>query len=324
MKMQTETAEERIALLLGMLGPEVADPVLERLPDDKGARLRELLADVQSLPFDKSELTESVAEFMRFFNFAVEHLDEPEDETIEEPEEIEVDDPKKPFVSTGVPLEDLKRLKPAQIVGALQNESPRTIALVLDNLNAAKVGEALSMLPDAVRSDVFVQLRDPPKAPAPLFDRIVKTVVEKGCQLDVDRVVNQEDEVIEKLAELLRHVGQQQRNDMLQALTEQDEELANGIKKMLYLFEDISTLSDRTMQKLLGQVESDILCKSLKDASEEIVDNIMNNLSKRARATLTEELEYLANVKEDEIEEARRGVCDVMASLDAAGDLETK
>jgi flagellar motor switch protein FliG len=326
MIMQTESSDERLAVLLGLLGPEVADPVLDRLPENKSQLLRSLVKEVQNAPFDRAELSEILDEFMRFFRFALDHVDDA-DQSDKDPDGTDVDQvfdnkPKKQFVSSGDPFVDLKRLKPTQIAGALRDESPRTIAVVLNCLEAKKAGESLRYLADEIRGPVFVQLRNPPVAQSPLLERVVRTTVDKGCRLDAEYVADPEEQVVQKMADLLRHVDQQQRNEMLVALSEQDTEMADRIKRMLYLFEDVAKLSDRCMRKLLGEIESTMLYRSLKNASEETVSNVMNNLSKRAQATLTEELEFLTDLKPDEVEEARRGVCEVMAKLDESGDLE--
>jgi flagellar motor switch protein FliG len=326
MIMQTESSDERLAVLLGLLGPEVADPVLDRLPDNKGQLLRKLIQEVQNAPFDKTELTEILGEFMRFFRFALEHLDGSggDDSADADEDQVFSIESKKAFVLSGDPFVDLKRLKPTQIAGALRNESPRTIAVVLNCLEAKKAGEALRHLADEIRGPVFVQLSNPPVAQQQLLERVVRTTVDKGSRLDAEQVTDPEEQVIQKLADLLRHVDQQQRNEMLVALSEQDDEVSKRIKRVLYLFEDVAKLTDRCTRKLLGEIESTMLYRSLKDADEGIVSNVMNNLSKRAQAALTEELEFLIDLKPDEVEEARRGVCDVMARLDESGDLEMR
>ena len=326
MQLQTESAEERLALLLGLLEPDVVDPILERLPQDKGQRLRGLVVEIKNAPVDKAEILETIDEFMRFFQFAMSHLDNHDQGEAQDGHDVEeyVEEPKKAFVSSGDPFVDLKRLSSTQIAGALRNEQPRTIAVVLNCLEPKKTGEVIRHLAEEIRNAVFLQLRNPPTAQQALLERVVSTTVEKGCRLDAESATDPEEQINQKLADVLRHIDQQQRAEMLRALSEQDEDLANHIKGMLYLFEDVGKLTDRCVQKLLGEIQTAVLCRSLKDADDAITDNIMNNLSKRAKTTLAEELEYLNDVKPIEVEQARNEICEVLARLDESGDLEIR
>lgn len=333
MYMQTETTEERMALLLGLLGPEVADPVLEQLPENRRRRLRDLREEVQSASLGRVEIAEVIDEFMRFFRFALQQTsDKPQlrvvgldagDEDDEESEAF-VGPAKHVFEPSDDTFADLNRLTPIQIAGALRSESPRTIAVVLNCLEPHRAGETLKYVAPEIRGPIFVQLQNTQAAPQALLERVVKTTVKKGCQIDGESAADPEEEVNRKLAELLRNVGQQERGEMLAALEAQDADVAAKIKQMLYVFEDLAGVADRSMQKFLSEVDSETLCKALKGADDDIISNVMNNLSKRARVTLTEELEFVGNVKPNELEKSRQEVCSLLAQMDESGDLEMK
>ena len=112
------------------------------------------------------------------------------------------------------------------------------------------------------------------------------------------------------------------RQVMLQTLEEADPEKAQRIKDMLYVFTDLERVSDRSIQRLLGEVDSATLATALKNADETLVDRITHNLSKRARATLLEEIEFMGSVSAEQQAGAEKAICDVMSRLDNAGDLE--
>ena len=105
-------------------------------------------------------------------------------------------------------------------------------------------------------------------------------------------------------------------------MEEEDAESAAVIKGMLYLFEDLLQISDRSLQKILSEIDSGSLATALKGVDEPIVEKVMSNLSKRARATLAEEIEFLGSVKQAEQEVAQKAVCEAIARLDQSGDLE--
>lgn len=322
--------EERFAALLSALGSDLTDSILADLPADVRTRIRTSLERVNETPFSPEEIEEALEDFMRFFRFAMDQAKQtpslkvfhPDDGEDVEETEVSTSTPPPAFQPTDDAVADLERLKPYQIVGALRSENPQTIALVLNCLSPQKAGAALQQLPSKIRSDVFLKLRKPPSAPNGLIERIVRTTVDKGCVLNVDAVSDPEEEGNRKMAELLRATGAAERMQMLQALEEDDPESAAIIKGMLYLFEDLLLVSDRSLQKILSEIDSGSLATALKDVDERIVDKVMANLSKRARATLAEEIEFLGNVKQAEQDAAQKAVCDTIARLDQSGDLE--
>ena len=326
--------EERIAALLGALGRDVSETVLADLPEDSSGRLRRLLDRFEEAPLDEAEFEDVLEEFTRFFRFAV-HEDQSGDEAAgprgsrekkkaaqEEPPEPPPALEPPPFTPTEDAFADLERLQPFQIVGALKQESPRTIALVLNCLSPWKAGKALQELPDVIRGQVFMILRDPPQAPTSLLQRIVRTTVDKGSQLAEEAVADPQEERNRRLSALLRVMGQPERVQMLRMLEEQDEQAVIQIKRLLYVFEDLPRISDRSIQRILSETDSTTLATALKDADGGELQKVMQNLSRRARATLSEELEFLAQVKPEAQRQARQEICDVMARLDQTGDLE--
>ena len=194
--------------------------------------------------------------------------------------------------------------------------------MVLNCLDPDQLGPVMQHLDEEMRGSVFLMMREPPKAPAAMLEKIVATTVEKGARLDANSVADPAAEAIRKMTEVLRSVDRDVRGAMLTALEEEDPDMFDDVKKRLYVFEDILGVTDRSIQKLLGEVDSNSLSLAIKDADPEIVDKITNNLSKRARATLLEELEFLGSIKPAEQEAAQQVVCSVMAKLDESGDLE--
>ena len=120
---------------------------------------------------------------------------------------------------------------------------------------------------------------------------------------------------------MLRLVEKADRLELLLAIEEQDPEKATRIKQYLYQFEDLLAIADRSMQKLLAEIDSKNLAIALKDATDAIREKIMNNLSKRAREALEEEMAFLTSVSPAQIREAHKVVVEVIQRLDQAGEL---
>lgn len=343
--------EQRIAALLSALGDDVAQQVLEQMPQEAGTRVRSLLEHFRDDPLSDDELENVLDEFMRFFRFAVQQeqalgqlknseagtetaplrLSTVDSEAVVETHAAELESAstepnsaakKKPFVPTGDPFQDLVQLEPFQIIGALRGESARTIGVVLNCLAPSQAGLGLQHLPEDMRAGVFMVLRDPPKMPRAMLEQIVRTTVSKGSLLDANAVADPAEKANRKMAELLRAMDQSQRGQMIRALEAQDPAIIEQIKRMLYVFDDLLRISNRTIQKILGEVDSQSLALALKGADAAVADKVMGNLSKRARATLTEEIEFLGQVKPNEQAIAQQTICDVIARLDESGELE--
>jgi flagellar motor switch protein FliG len=120
---------------------------------------------------------------------------------------------------------------------------------------------------------------------------------------------------------MLRLLDKPERMDILATLEQRDPETAAQVKDCLYQFEDLLLIADRSMQKLLSEIDSKSLAVALKGAPEEILAKVLNNLSKRARETLTEELEYLGAVPPGEIQQAQKVIVALIQRLDQAGEL---
>ncbi|MCA9150273.1 MAG: hypothetical protein KDA92_13275 [Planctomycetales bacterium] len=321
--------EQRIAALMSVLGNDVAGAVMQHLPQDAADRVQNLIEGMRDDPMEEEELEEVLDEFMRFFRYAVQQHSETTaaDDAENEAEEVVAPPPepapeKKPFRPTGDPFLDLVQLEPYQIAGALKCESPRTIAVVLNCLPPGQAGLALQHLPEEVRANAFLILRNPPITPPVMLQQMVRTTVSKGCVLDASAVADPADEANKKMAELLRAMEQAQRAEMVRALEAKDPELLAEIKKLLYTFEDLRRIHNRSIQKILGEIDSQSLAMALKGADPELADRVMGNLSKRARATLAEEIEFLGSVKPNEQVAARQAMCDIIGRLDESGDLE--
>src|SRR5581483_10133079 len=114
-----------------------------------------------------------------------------------------------------------------------------------------------------------------------------------------------------KMAEMLRTLLRPDRMAILNAL-ENDSEVAAGVKEFLYQFEDVLRIEDRSLQELLGEVDAKSLATSLKGAPDEIRDKIMNNISKRAREALAEEMEFLGAAPAAQIEQAHKSIAEVI------------
>ncbi|MCA9212370.1 MAG: hypothetical protein KDB27_04835 [Planctomycetales bacterium] len=323
--MAIASPEHRIAVLLTALGLDVSDPSFDSFPPKARNRVQELIEKIRENPTSDDEIESVLSEFLRMLRFAKQSKGQDGGNLKLYNSDGQVGDkpqPRPEFEPTDDAFADLSRLEPFQIMGALREEQASTIALVLKCLPPGKIGEALQLFEPSIQDEVFRLLKDPPTAPEPLLKRIVRATVNRGAALDEDSLNDPEEESFKNLAEVLRAMSQTERGRIMEGLSETDPESIERLRKILFVFDDVIRLTDRCTQKLLTNIASSTLSVALKNASQEHLDKFTNNLSKRAKATLLEEIDYLDSVTEQAEEEARSEICGVMATLDGQGELD--
>ncbi|MGB7344979.1 MAG: FliG C-terminal domain-containing protein [Pirellulaceae bacterium] len=330
------TRPERLALLLNLLGDDAIALAKQGMPGGMNNDLSTALEDFKKYPPSQDEIDLVLDDFEAYFSLAMKAVDNLADEEADdEPEPIPVpklmqlaeDQFDVEFEATkkfslpkpsGNTILDLNRLHPYQVATALRHEKPEITAIVIGKLNSEHAAKTLENLPDAIRPGVFMGLAKPP-ATKP---RIQKAVLEKTLELAL-LVKEREtvEESSEKMATLMRSLPKSVRGPMLEQLAESDKTLADQVKKNLYQFDDISRLEDRDLQKILGQCQTDSLVVALQGADETLLGRILGNMSKRAKETLQEEMEFKTNAKPEEIDAGRAEVVAILVSLDESGEI---
>lgn len=334
--MLIHTIEERLALLLSVLGTEASTAAFKSMNPTRAKYVGQLLTDYQADPPSREEVEYVINDFNKYFSFAMDALGpqikeagknkksgsgtsggsdttsrapaEAEDQTIYFPE---VD-------STGDVVADLNRLNPFQVAAALENDHPKTIALVLRKLAIPLAAAVLENLPESVRTDSVVYLSQESTIPQPIVEQVLLSAFDKANSV---RCKKQEVKVSEGLAELMRSLPKDMRKELFERLTIEDPELVEEIRLKLYVFDDLLRIDDRDMQKVLGEIETDILIVGLQKADPELIERLLNNLSKRARQTIKEEMQYKVGVPQEEIDQARQKLVDTIGRLDEEGDI---
>jgi len=345
---KTMTGQEKAALLLLRLPTTEADSVLTRLDEDHRTRLRGHMERFRQTPppaevIDKllddldlilrEQLTPGVApqpqpaetaghaETLAEQDVAAK-AEESAPTTAAEPKRAESSLPDEAAVQSD-PLAALREVAGANVdrlALALSDEHPRTVALVLEPLDPERGGELLKRLHPEMRRQVSLQLGKDVSVHPDLINRIIRTVLAK-CRTVAEPSAAATGNRFKRMAEMLRRLDKPDRMEILAALEQSDAAAAAQVKEFLYSFDDLLLLEDRSMQKLLAEIDSKSLASALKGASDAIKDKVQNNLSKRARETLVEEMELLGTLPTTTIQQAQKSVVDVIQRLDQAGEL---
>lgn len=215
---------------------------------------------------------------------------------------------------TGDPLHDLQTLSIHQLSQALSSEQPKTCAILLSNLSAKLAGDILSLLKSDHQKLVMKELTKEQHAPEVLVERIAKATLARASQLPADPPDTRDH--ADRIAELLRSVPKSGRRNMLAVIEEQDPDLAKSLLTRIYRFDDIATLGKTVIQRILGEIDSTNLTTALFGADSAVTEAIFGNLSKRARQTIEEEMQFMTNVAESRIQQARDAIAEIIAKID--------
>ena len=325
--------QSQSAAILSLLGDETAEAVLAHMRPELAQQIRVQLSQDESPELKTREKRELVDDFQWFFDFALKTKptelqlfndgeddengnensgDGNEDGTAAENEaDGEADEPVE---LTGDALVDLAALSIFQLAGALESEQPRTVAILLNNIAPELAANTLSYFQDDYRVLVTKQLSKEQNAPTLLIDRIARATLQRGLTLPKEAPDRRDH--IDRLSEVLREVPKSYRKDMMAAIEEEDAELLAALMKKLYRFEDIKDLDPSVVQQILGEIDGTTLTTAMYQADDEVVETILGNLSRRARQTIEEELQFQSRLPDSKVNAARESVAELIAKLD--------
>jgi flagellar motor switch protein FliG len=332
--MNTQDGEDKVALLLSGLDPRTADNVLQQLSPERKSRIRGLMqqrAQGATPPelMDRllRELATTVARPPNTGTTASLRLVTP-DEAEQTPTQQassngnrQGPDAEQQASDLGDPVTQLRAMDLERLLAGLEGEHPQTVATVINCLDPQPAGDVLKRLPPDTRRLAFLRLGQTAGNPPDLVPRIVQAIVQKCHALAESPLAEKADTKYQKLADVLKQLERTDRVELLAALTEQDSATAALVKERLYVFEDLCLIEDRCVQKLLAEIDSKMLAMALKGATEAITEKVLNNLSKRGREMVTEEISFLGNLPPAQIQQAQKAVVEVIQRLDQAGEL---
>ena len=217
------------------------------------------------------------------------------------------------------PFDFIRRTDPTHLLNFIQQEHPQTIALILAYLEPQKASVILGSLPHEVQSDVAKRIATMDRT-SPEVLREVERVLEKKLS-----TLSSEDYTaaggVESIVDILNLVDRSTEKGIIESLEEEDPELAEDIKKRMFVFEDIVLLDDRAIQKVLREVDTNELAKALKSVDSEVQDKIYRNMSKRAATLLKEDMEYMGPVRLKDVEESQQKIVSIIRKLEEQGEV---
>lgn len=217
------------------------------------------------------------------------------------------------------PFEFVRKTDATQLLNFIQDEHPQTIALILSYLSAAQSALIISALPPDRQADVAKRIA--------VMDRTSPDVikeVEKVLESKLSSLVNQDYTIIggvDAVVEILNTVDRGTEKHIMETLEIEEPELADEIRKKMFVFEDILLLDDRAIQRVLRDVDNGDLAIALKGSNEEVQNAIFNNLSKRLAVMIKEDMEFMGPVRMKDVEEAQQKIVNIIRKLEDSAEI---
>ena len=314
---------QKAAILLIALGPERSANVFKHLKEDKIEELTLEIANTRNITPKVKDAV--ISEFYQVclaqqyiaeggINYAKEVLEKSfgADRAMDVIGKLTASLQVKPF-------EFIRKTDASQLLNFIQDEHPQTIALILSYLSAAQSALILSALPPDRQADVAKRIA--------IMDRTSPEVikeVEKVLESKLSSLVNQDYTIIggvDAVVEILNTVDRGTEKHIMETLEIEEPELADEIRKKMFVFEDILLLDDRAIQRVLRDVDNGDLATALKGSNEEVQNAIFNNLSKRLAAMIKEDMEFMGPVRMKDVEEAQQKIVNVIRKLEESAEI---
>jgi flagellar motor switch protein FliG len=317
----TVKGRKKAAVLLVSLGRDRAADVFKHLREDEIETLSLEMAKLQRVPPSTTEsvLEELIATVKAYDSLAaggVEYAREVLERALGTARAAEIIGRLSSVIEMR-PFEFLRRTPPEQIITFLRNEAPQTIALVVANLHTTLSAQVLAHLPESDQADIALRIARMGETSPEVVHQ-----VEDVIRAKLASVVQQEYSVaggVKSLADILNHADRSTERNVLDSLSETDEELATEVRRLLFVFEDIVKLDDRAIQLILREADQKDLALALRGVSDEVKERILENMSERGAQMLVEEMEYQPPQRKRVVEEAQGRVVAIVRKLEEAG-----
>lgn len=317
------SGREKAAMLLITLGPERSAQIFKHLKEEEIEQLTLEIANIRTV--SPAERDKVLSEFYQIclaqqyiteggIGYAKDILEKAmgTEKTMEIINKLTVSLQVRPF-------DFVRKADPSQVLNFIQSEHPQTIALILSYLKPHQSAAVLSALPQDKQADVAKRIATMDRT-SPEIIKEVERVLEKKLSALVTEDFTAVGG-IQSIVDVLNSVDRGTEKFIMDSLEIEDTDLAEEIRKRMFVFEDILQLDNRSVQRFLHEVDNSQLALALKGATEEVQNLIYNNMSKRLSEMIKEDLEYMGPVRLKDVEEAQQKIVNVIRKLEDAGEI---
>ncbi|MBR5970034.1 MAG: flagellar motor switch protein FliG [Lachnospiraceae bacterium] len=314
---------QKAAILLISLGPEKSSQLFQHLKEEE---IEELTLEIANTRSVTTQIKEAVIEEFYGVCLAQQYIAEGGINYAKELLEKALGEDKAIDVISRLtsslqvrPFEFIRRTEPQQLLTFIQDEHPQTIALILSYVPASQSAMVLSALPPDRQTDVARRIATMDRtSPDTIKD------VESILETKLASLVNQDFTLVggvDAVVEILNTVDRATERHIIETLEIEDPELADEIRKKMFVFEDILLLDDRSIQRVLRDVDNNDLAMACKNANEQVQNAIFKNLSSRLAVMIKEDMEFMGPVRMKDVEEAQQKIVNIIRRLEDGGEI---
>ena len=317
------TGKQKAAILLISLGPEVSAQIFKHLKDEEIEQLTLEIANIRKVTSeDKDGIVSEFHELLVAKDYissgGIEYAKEVLEKALGNQRALDIIQRLTATLQVK-PFDFVRKTDPSQLLNFIQSEHPQTIALIIAYLAPEQSAAILSALPPDRQADVARRIA--------IMDRTSPDVIreiERLLERKLSSVVSEDFTSaggVQSIVEILNRVDRTTEKTIMESMEIQDPEMAEEIKRRMFVFEDIVQLDDRAIQQILREVDSKDLALALKGSSEEVGAKIGRNMSKRAADMLKEDMEFMGPVRLRDVEDAQQRIVNVIRKLEEAGEI---
>jgi len=317
------TGRQKAAIFLVSLGSDVSSEIFKHLREDEIEQLTFEIARLDRIePEDKDKVLMEFQEMMMAQDFiasgGIDYAREVLERALGTQKAIDIVNRLTSSLQVR-PFDFIRRTDPSHLLNFIQGEHPQTIALILAYLDAAKAAQILSGLSHQIQADVAKRIATMDRTSPDVLREVERVLERKLSTLASEDYTSAGG--IDSIVEVLNQVDRGTEKIIIEALEEEDPELAEEIKKRMFVFEDIVLLDDRSIQKVLREVDTQDLAKALKGVDTEVQEKIFRNMSKRASSLLREDMDFMGPIRLRDVEESQQKIVNIIRKLEEAGDI---
>ncbi len=314
---------QKAAILLIALGPEMSASIFKHLKEDEIEQLTLEIANTRSVsPTLKNDILDEFYEVCLAQQYIAEggigYAKDLLDKALGEERAQEVITRLTASLQVR-PFEFVRKADASQLLNFIQDEHPQTIALILSYLSPAQAAAVIGALPPEKQSDVAKRVATMDRT-SPDVIKDVEDILERK----LSSLVNQDYTIVggvDAIVNILNTVDRSTEKHIMETLEVEEPELADEIRRKMFVFEDILTLDNRAIQTVLRDVDNNELATALKNANEEVQEVIFSNLSSRLAAMIKEDMEYMGPVRLKDVEDAQQKIVNIIRKLEDSGDI---
>ncbi len=314
---------QKAAILLIALGPEMSSKIFKHLKDEEIEQLTLEIANTRSVaPQVKNDILDEFYEVCLAQQYIAEggigYAKDLLDKALGEERAQEVIGRLTASLQVR-PFEFVRKADPSQLLNFIQDEHPQTVALILSYLPASQSAAVIGSLPPEKQADVAKRIA--------MMDRTSPDVikeVENVLERKLSSLVNQDYTIVggvDSIVNILNTVDRSTEKHIMETLEVEEPELADEIRRKMFVFEDILTLDNRAIQTVLRDVDNNELAIALKNANEEVQNVIFSNLSSRLASMIKEDMEYMGPVRLKDVEDAQQKIVNIIRKLEDSGEI---